>query len=63
MLVNIDCPVELLDYKLYRSKSSGKIYCSFNFNNLSEKVVKGLKVSIYCYDQFGEDLHNENVLS
>lgn len=50
MLVNIECPVELLDYELYESKSTGRIYCSLTFNNVSNKIVKGLKATLYCYD-------------
>ena len=39
MLVDINCPVELLEYQLYRSKKTGKVYCSFRFNNISEKNI------------------------
>lgn len=54
MLVDINCPVELLEYQLYRSKKTGKVYCSLKFNNISEKRIKGLNATIYCFDQFGE---------
>lgn len=54
MLVNINCPIELLEYQLYRSKETGKVYCSFRFNNISEKRIKGFNATIYCFDQFGE---------
>jgi len=54
MLVDINCPVELLEYQLYRSKKTGKVYCSFKFNNISEKRIKGLNATIYCFDQLGE---------
>ncbi|SPU38450.1 Ribulose-5-phosphate 4-epimerase and related epimerases and aldolases [Lysinibacillus capsici] len=54
MLVDINCPVELLNYQLYRSKKTGKVYCSLKFNNISEKSIKGLNATIYCFDQFGE---------
>ncbi|MFE4711223.1 hypothetical protein ACFRAM_10145 [Paenibacillus sp. NPDC056722] len=59
MLVNIECPVECLDYDLYESRSTGKIYCSLMFNNLSSRTVKGLKIIIYCYDQFGDPVEDE----
>lgn len=54
MLVNINCPIEVLDYQLYRSKETGKVYCSFRFNNISENRIKGFNATIYCFDQFGE---------
>ncbi|GGH18819.1 hypothetical protein [Paenibacillus segetis] len=54
MLVNIECPIEFLDYKFYKSKSTGQVYCSLTFNNLTNKLIKGLKATIYCYDQFGD---------
>jgi len=54
MLVDLNCPVELLDYQLYRSKKTGKVYCSFQFNNISDKRIKGFNATIYCFDQFGE---------
>lgn len=54
MLVDINCPIELLEYQLYRSKKTGKVYCSFRFNNISEKTIKGFNATIYCFDQFGE---------
>ncbi|MFJ7733721.1 ankyrin repeat domain-containing protein [Lysinibacillus sp. NPDC097231] len=54
MLVDINCPIELLEYQLYRSKNTGKVYCSFRFNNISEKRIKGFNTTIYCFDQFGE---------
>ncbi|QDQ03273.1 hypothetical protein FOH38_24155 [Lysinibacillus fusiformis] len=59
MLVNLDCPVELLDYQLYQSKSTGKVYCSLKFNNISEKRIKGIKASIYCFDQFGDPVDSQ----
>ncbi|MCS1381331.1 ankyrin repeat domain-containing protein [Lysinibacillus sphaericus] len=54
MLVDINCPIELLEYQLYRSKKTGNVYCSFRFNNISEKTIKGFNATIYCFDQFGE---------
>ncbi|CAM5217015.1 putative protein OS=Lysinibacillus sphaericus OX=1421 GN=LS41612_09725 PE=4 SV=1 [Lysinibacillus sphaericus] len=54
MLVDINCPIELLGYQLYRSKKTGNVYCSFRFNNISEKTIKGFNATIYCFDQFGE---------
>lgn len=60
MLVDINCPVELLEYQLYRSKKTGKVYCSFRFNNISEKSIKGFKATVYCYDQFGEPVGMES---
>ncbi len=54
MLVDINCPIELLEYQLYRSTKTGKVYCSFRFNNISEKRIKGFNATIYCFDQFGE---------
>lgn len=54
MLVDLNCPVELLEYQLYRSKKTGKVYCSFQFNNISDKRIKGFNATIYCFDQFGE---------
>lgn len=60
MLVNIDCPVEYLDYKLYKGKRSGSIFCSLTFHNLSSRMVKGLKIRIYCYDQFGDPISDTN---
>ncbi|MFU1798500.1 ankyrin repeat domain-containing protein [Paenibacillus azoreducens] len=59
MLVNLESPVELLEYKLYQSKSTGKLYCSLTFNNVSDKKVKGLKLRIYCFDQFGDPIEEE----
>lgn len=59
MRINLECPVELLDYQLYKSKSSGKIYCSLTFNNVADKIVKGLKTTIYCFDQFGEPVNGK----
>lgn len=59
MLVNLDCPVELIDYKLFESKANSQIYCSMTFYNLSPKTVKGLKVIIHCYDQFGDPVGGE----
>ncbi|WMT42336.1 hypothetical protein RE628_08075 [Paenibacillus sp. D2_2] len=59
MLVNLFCPVEMIDYKLYESKTNGQIYCELAFNNLSHKVVKGLKLMIYSYDQFGDLISEE----
>ncbi|AJS61198.1 hypothetical protein [Paenibacillus sp. IHBB 10380] len=60
MLVNIECPIELLEYELYESKSTGKIYCSLTFNSVSDKIIKGLKATIYCYDQFGDSIGEGN---
>lgn len=60
MLVDINCPVELLEYQLYRSKKTGKVYCSFKFNNISEKSIKGFNATVYCYDQFGEPVGMES---
>ncbi|MPY17017.1 hypothetical protein [Paenibacillus glucanolyticus] len=60
MLVNLECPVELLEYELYESKSTGRIYCSLTFNNVSDKIVKGLKATLYCYDQFGDSVGEGN---
>ncbi|SMF86591.1 hypothetical protein SAMN05661091_3441 [Paenibacillus uliginis N3/975] len=60
MLVNLECPVELLEYELYKSKSTGRVYCSLTFNNVSDKIVKGLKATIYCYDQFGDSIGEGN---
>lgn len=60
MLVNLDCPVEMIDYELFESKTNDQIYCALTFNNLSEKLVKGLKVLIHCYDQFGDPVGKEN---
>ncbi|MGO4789540.1 hypothetical protein AB4124_19230 [Paenibacillus sp. 2KB_20] len=60
MLVNLECPVELLEYELYESKSNGRIYCSLTFNNVSDKIVKGLKATLYCYDQFGDSVGEGN---
>lgn len=60
MLVNLDSPVELLDYKLYRSKSTKKIYVTFLFNNLSDKVIDSVKVRVYSFNQFDETLHGDN---
>ncbi|MGE7111677.1 ankyrin repeat domain-containing protein [Lysinibacillus sp. NPDC047702] len=60
MLVDINCPVELLEYQLYRSKKTGKIYCSFRFNNISEESIKGFNATVYCYDQFGEPVGMES---
>ncbi|KAF1086184.1 hypothetical protein SPSYN_00925 [Sporotomaculum syntrophicum] len=57
MLVNLNCPVELLEYQLYKTKSSEKVYCSLIINNVSNKVVKGLKAEIYCFDQFGDPIN------
>lgn len=54
MLVDINCPIEVLKYQLYRSKETGKVYCSFRFNNISENKIKGFNATIYCFDQFGE---------
>ncbi|MFJ7917253.1 MULTISPECIES: ankyrin repeat domain-containing protein [unclassified Lysinibacillus] len=54
MLVDINCPIEVLKYQLYRSKETGKVYCSFRFNNISENRIKGFNATIYCFDQFGE---------
>src|SRR5699024_8899683 len=59
MLVNLDCPIEMLDYNLYKSKSSGKIYSSFTFNNLSSKVIKAIKIKVYCYNQFNEPIKKD----
>ncbi|CAH1200607.1 hypothetical protein PAECIP111893_01495 [Paenibacillus plantiphilus] len=56
MLVNVDCPVEWLDHELYKSKKNGNVHCSLTFNNLSQQTVKGLKVIIFCYDQFGDPI-------
>jgi len=60
MMVNMECPVELIEYKLYESTSTGKVYCSLTFNNVSFNKVKGLKAMIYGYDQFGDSIGDGN---
>lgn len=51
-----DCSIVIAKSGLYRSEEYDVVFCGFTFFNASDKVVKGLKISLSAYDAFGETL-------
>lgn len=47
MLNNLNCPINLIDYELYKSKSKEKYYYLPTFHNTSSRVVSDVKLAIY----------------
>ncbi len=51
MKIDLTCPVELWQYALPNEKDTE---CTFVMNNLSDKVVTSVQVTLNCFDQKGE---------
>lgn len=54
MLINIDCPIEVQEISIKRSKKKNMTYCECVFYNLSQQSVQSIKYTISCFDSFGE---------
>ena len=54
--VDINCPVEVSGFKIKVNENTGQAYCYISFFNMSEKVIKAVRLYIYCYDSFGKEV-------
>lgn len=56
MFLDIECPVEVKEITIKRSKKRNMTYCECIFYNLAQKSVCSIKFTIRCLDSFGEEV-------
>jgi serine/threonine protein kinase len=55
-MVDLDSPVEMESYKIDVAEETEKAFVEIKFRNLCDKNVSALRISIYCFDAFGEEV-------
>jgi len=57
--VDLEAPIEITNNKVLLEESTNRPYLTVNLRNLSSKTVTAAKLTVHCYDSFGDPVNGE----